>query len=94
MDIEVARRRCHEPTAVRPELGLGWPGSTLRWTGTTCQAASLDCPDGARREVSAGARLDRVEGGGSLWTGPTRSRSQDVLVPLEVGSRYGANRQC
>ena len=25
MDIEVARRRCHEPTAVRQELGLGWP---------------------------------------------------------------------
>ena len=30
MDIEVARRRCHEPTAVRPELGFGWPRSTLR----------------------------------------------------------------
>ena len=91
MDIEVARRWCHEPTAVRPEFGLGWPGSTLRWTGTPCRAASLDCPDGARREVPAGARLDRAEGGGSRWTGPTQSRSQDVL--LEVGSRYGAKRQ-
>ena len=40
-----------EPTAVRPELGLGWPRSTLRWTGTTCQAASLDCSRGARREM-------------------------------------------
>ena len=27
MDIEVARRRIHEPTAVGPELGLGWPGA-------------------------------------------------------------------
>ena len=27
MDIEGARRRSHEPTAVRPELGLGWTGS-------------------------------------------------------------------
>ena len=25
--------------------------STLRWTGTTCRAASLDCPHGARREM-------------------------------------------
>jgi hypothetical protein len=24
-DIEEARRQSHEPTAVRPELGLGWP---------------------------------------------------------------------
>ena len=62
MDIKEARRRSHEPIAMQPELGLGWPGSTLRWTGTTCRAAS---PDGARREVPAGARLDRVEGGGS-----------------------------
>ena len=28
MDMEGARRRSHEPTAVRPELGLGWPEST------------------------------------------------------------------
>ncbi len=28
MDIEGARRRSHEPTAVRPELGLVWPEST------------------------------------------------------------------
>ena len=40
MDIDGARRRSHEPTAVRPELGLGWPESTHRWTGTTCRAAS------------------------------------------------------
>ena len=39
-----------------------------------------------QREVPAGARLDRVEGGGSRRTGPTWSRSQDVTVPLEVGS--------
>ncbi len=64
MDIEEARTgsRSHEPTAMRPELGLGWPGSTLRWTGTTYRAALLDCPDGARRQVPAGARLDQVEG--------------------------------
>jgi hypothetical protein len=34
-----ARRRSHEPTAVRTEHELRWPGS-----GTTCRAASLDCP--------------------------------------------------
>ena len=28
----------------------------------------------------AGARLDRVDGGGSRCNGPTRSRSQDVTV--------------
>ena len=53
MDIEEARRRSHEPTVVLPEIGLGWPGCTLRWTGTACWAASIDCPDGARREVPA-----------------------------------------
>ena len=30
--------------------------------------------------MPAGARLDRVEGGGSRWTGPTRSRSQRCTV--------------
>ena len=48
-----ARRRSNEPTAVQPERGLGWPGSTLRWTGTTCSAASLVCPDGAGRGMQA-----------------------------------------
>ena len=28
MDMEGARRRSHEPTAVLQELGLGWPEST------------------------------------------------------------------
>jgi hypothetical protein len=35
MDIEGARSRSHEPTAVRPELGLGWPESAHCWTGKT-----------------------------------------------------------
>ena len=102
MDIAGARRRSHEPTAVRPELGLGRPESTHRWTGTTCRATSLDCSDGVRREAQAGnraasldcyewsekrdagwARLDRVEGGDSRRTGPSRTTIQDVL--LEVG---------
>ncbi len=68
-----------------PELGLGWPGSTLRWTGRTCRAASLDSPDEARREMPAGRRLDRVEGGDSRRTGrPGRTTSH--YVQLEVGS--------
>ena len=53
MDINGARRRSHEPTSARPELGLGWPElglgwpePTHRWTGTTCRAASLDCSRG------------------------------------------------
>ena len=48
-----ARRRSHEPTAVRPELGLGWPRSTLRWTGTTVGSITRR-PNGARREMQAG----------------------------------------
>ena len=34
VDIDGARRRSHEPTAGWLELGLGWPESTHRWTGT------------------------------------------------------------
>ena len=75
MDIEVARRRCHEPTAMRPELGLGWPGSSLRWTGTTCRAASLDCPDGATREPQRGA------GRGAVGSGRRRRITVDLADP-------------
>ena len=83
MDIDGARRRSHEPTAVRPELGLGWPESTHRWTGTTCRAASLDGSEWSEERDAGRARLDRVEGGDSRRTGPSRTTIQDV--PLEVG---------
>ena len=82
-DIEGARRRSHEPTAVRPELGLGWPESAHGWTGTTCRAASLDCSGWSEERDAGRARLDRVEGGDSRRTGPSRTTTQDV--PLEVG---------
>ena len=93
MDAEGARRWSHEPTAVRPELGLGWPESTHRWTGpqTTCRAASLDCAGWSeeRGRGDAGrAQLDRVEGR-DLWrTGPSRTTIQleDAPGPLGVGN--------
>ena len=66
MDIDGARRRSHEPTAVRPELRLGWPESRHRWTGSPGRAASLD--EGERRRPGTagpgrGQRLmeDRAE---------------------------------
>ena len=37
-------------------------------------------PRWSRRDLLAGARLDRVDGEGSRWTGPTQSRSQDVQL--------------
>ena len=91
VDIEVARRRSHEPTAVRAGARTRMAGiySTLDRYNMLGRITRL--PRWSRRDVLAGARLDRVDGGGSRWTGPTRSRSQDV--PLEVGSRYGADRQ-
>ena len=91
MDIEVARRRSHEPTAVRAGARTRMAGiySTLDRYNMLGRITRL--PRWSRRDVLAGARLDRVDGRGSRWTGPTRSRSQDV--PLEVGSRYGADRQ-
>ncbi len=45
IDIEAARSRNHEPTAVRPELGLVWPESAHGRTAAgeiRCRAASLD----------------------------------------------------
>ena len=63
MDIEGASRRSHELTAVRTDLGLGWPESTHRWTGTTCRAASLDCSEWSEERDAGRALLDRVEGG-------------------------------
>ena len=76
MDIEGARRRSHEPTAVRPELGLGWRESAHCWTGTTCRAASLDCSGWSEERDAGRARLDRVEGGDSRRTGPSRTTTK------------------
>ena len=76
MDIEGARRRSHEPTAVRPELGLGWLESAHRWTGTTCRAASLGCSGWSEERDAGRARLDRVEGGDSRRTGPSRTTTK------------------
>ena len=73
MDIDGARRRSHEPTVVRPKLGLGWLESTHRQTGTTCRAASLDGSDWSVERDAGRARLDRVDGGDSRRTGPDRT---------------------
>ena len=80
MDIEGTRRRSHEPTAVRPELGLGWRESAYRWTGTTCRAASLDCSGWSEKRDAGRARLDWVEGGDLRWTGPSWTMIQDVQL--------------
>ena len=91
MDIEVARRRSHEPTAVRAGARTRMAGIYSTLDRYNMQGRITRLPRWSRRDVLAGARLDRVDGEGSRWTGPTRSRSQDVS--LEVGSRYGADRQ-
>ena len=82
MDIEGARRRSHEPTAVRLELGLGWPESTSldrdKMPGRVTRLLRMEW----KRDTGR-ARLDRVEGGDSRRTGPSRPTIQDV--PLEVG---------
>ena len=79
MDMDRARGRSHEPTAVRPALGLGWPESAHHWTGTPGRAASLDC-SGRSGESDAGrARfLDRVEGGDPRRTGPPASHDPSM----------------
>ena len=82
MDMEGARRRSHAPTAVRPELGLGWPESASldrdKMPGRVTRLLRMEWKRDAGR-----ARLDRVEGGDSRRTGPSRTMIQDV--PLEVG---------
>ena len=80
MDIEGARRRSHEPTAVRPELVLGWLESAHRWTGTTCRAASLNCSGWSEERDAGRARLDLVDGGDARRTGPSRTTTQDVQL--------------
>ncbi len=76
--------------AGRPNLGLGWPASAV-----TLHIAGLGQPAGPRhstalngvgRRTQAWARLNRVEGGDSRRTGPSRTMMQDV--PLEVGHVY------
>ena len=93
MDIDGARRRSHGPTAVRPELGLGWQESTHRWTGTTCPAASLDCSEWSEERGAGRARLDWVEGGDSRRTGPSRTKIQDVRLEVGHAVTVCANRQ-
>ena len=51
MDIEGARRRSHEPTAVRLELGLGWPEST---PGQDAGPRHSTAPNGVGRGTLAG----------------------------------------
>ncbi len=61
---EGAHSRSHGPAAERPELGLGEPESTPRWTGTTCRAAPLACSDWSEERDVGRSLLDQVEGGG------------------------------
>jgi hypothetical protein len=49
----------------------------------TCRAVSLDCSEWSEEKDAGRARLDRVEGGDSRRTGPSRTTIQDVLS--EVG---------
>jgi hypothetical protein len=74
MDIDGARRRSLEPTAGWLELGLGWPESTHRWTGTPGRAASLDCSWRSKERDAGRARLDRVRA--ETHGGPGRAGSK------------------
>ena len=82
MDIEVARRRSHETTAVR----AGARTRMTRFYSTLDQYNMLGritrLPRWSRRDVLA-------EDHG----GPGRLGAGAKMVPLEVGSRYGADRQ-
>ena len=85
MDIEGGgRRRSREPTAVRPALGLGWPESAWldrdKMPGRVTRILRMEWKRDAGR---ARLPVDRVEGGDSRRTGPSRTMIQDV--PLEVG---------
>ncbi len=66
MDIEGARRRSHEPTAVWLELGLGWPETTsLDWDkmqGCITRLLRMEWKRNTGR-----AQLDLVEGGSWIW---------------------------
>ncbi len=64
VDITGASSRGHGPVAELPELGLGEPESTHRWTGLTCWAAPLACFDWSEGRDVGRYRLDWVEGGG------------------------------
>jgi hypothetical protein len=70
MDIDGARRRSHEPTAVRPELGLGWQESTHGWTGTSCRAAPGRA--GRRSKMIVGSWSQSVPTDNSNGTIPQR----------------------
>ena len=59
-----------------PDLGLGWPESTHRWTGTPGQAESLDCSGRSKERDAGRARLDRRD---SLRPG-VRTTIQDVQL--------------
>jgi hypothetical protein len=87
-----ARRRSHEPTVVGTEHDLGWPGSALDWCNMPGRIRVTRLPRWSK-ESDAGqsrTRLDRVEGGDSLRTGPSRTTNQDVpLERLECRYRIG-----
>ncbi len=57
--------------------------SLHHWTGTTGRAASLDCSEWNEYRDAGWALVDRIEGGNSRRTGPSRPTIRDV--PLEVG---------
>ncbi len=62
-DRSRVRSRSHGLVAELPKLGIGEPDSTHSWTGTTCRAAPLACPDWSEERDVGRSRLDRVEGG-------------------------------
>ena len=83
MDMEGARRRSHEPTAVRPELGLGWPESTSldrdKMPGRITRLLRMEWEEG-RWPGAVGPGRRRRD---SRRTGPSQTMIQDGL--LEVG---------
>ena len=93
MDIEGARRRrSHEPTAVRLELGLGWPESTSldrdKMPGRVTRLLRMEWEEGLALTGgggwTAGGSTRKAETRGA-GTGPPLSRPTIQDVPLEVG---------
>ena len=94
MDIDGARRRSHEPTAVRPELrDLDGRSLHIDGLGQPAGRRQLDCSEGSKERGAGRARLDWVEGGDSRRTGPSRTKIQDGRLEVGHAVTVCANRQ-
>jgi hypothetical protein len=72
--------RSHEPTAVLPDLGLGWPESAHQMDRDTTPGRAARLLQKSKERVAGRALLDRAEGGGSRRTGLGRAKIQECAV--------------